>query len=110
MLLPSSNRLVPRSWNTSNGMFQTERKARIALNFFDYSDGKQFFAQPDVVEYDQKNRPQYDLILGIETMKEFGILLDFQAKMITIDEVIFQNEKHQQSARCKHTQCAKAEQ
>ncbi len=27
MLLPSSKRLVPQSWNTLNGMFQTRRKA-----------------------------------------------------------------------------------
>ncbi len=40
MLLPSSKRLVPQSWNTSNGMFQTKRKAEIKLNFFEYSDSK----------------------------------------------------------------------
>jgi hypothetical protein len=27
LLLPSSKRLVPQLWNTSNGMFQTKRKA-----------------------------------------------------------------------------------
>jgi hypothetical protein len=32
MLLPSSKRLVPQSWNTSNGMFQTKCKAEIKLN------------------------------------------------------------------------------
>ncbi len=36
MLLPSSKRLAPQSWNTSNGMFQTKRKAEIKLNFFEY--------------------------------------------------------------------------
>jgi hypothetical protein len=34
MLLPSSKRLVPQSCNTSNGMFQTKRKAEIELNLF----------------------------------------------------------------------------
>jgi hypothetical protein len=29
ILLPSLKRLVPQSWNTSNGMFQTKRKAEI---------------------------------------------------------------------------------
>jgi hypothetical protein len=33
MLLPSSKMMVPQSWNTSNGMFQTKRKAGIELNF-----------------------------------------------------------------------------
>jgi hypothetical protein len=44
--------------------------------------------EPDVVEYDEINRPQYDLILGTVSMKEFGIILNFRDKMITIDEII----------------------
>jgi hypothetical protein len=41
-----------------------------------------------VVKYDKGSKPQYDLILGTETMKELGIVLDFEAKVITIDEII----------------------
>jgi hypothetical protein len=44
MLLPSSKRLVPLSWNTSNGMIQTKRKAEIELNFFEYSNSKRYLA------------------------------------------------------------------
>jgi hypothetical protein len=44
MLLPSSKRLVPQSWNTLNGMFQTKRKAEIELSFFEYSDSKRYLA------------------------------------------------------------------
>ncbi len=40
MLLPSSKRLVPQLWNTSNGMFQTKHKRGIELNFFEYSNSK----------------------------------------------------------------------
>jgi hypothetical protein len=58
------------------------------LNFFEYSVSKKFFAEPDVVKYNKNNRPQYDLILGTNTMKELGVMLDFKAKTITIDEVI----------------------
>jgi hypothetical protein len=50
MLLPYSKRLVPQLWNTSNGIFQTKRKARVELNFLEYSDSKRFYAEPDVVE------------------------------------------------------------
>jgi hypothetical protein len=88
MLLPYSKRLVPQSWNTLNGIFQTWRKARVELNFFEYSDSKRYHVEPDVVEYDKNNRPQYDLILGTVSMKEFGIILNFKDKMITIDEII----------------------
>jgi hypothetical protein len=30
---------------------------------------------------------KYDLILGVKTIKKYGIILDFKDKMITIDEV-----------------------
>ncbi len=71
-----------------NGIFQTKGKAQIELNFFEYSKSKRFYAEPDVVEYDKDSKPQYDLILGTETMKELGIILNFKDKMITIDEII----------------------
>ncbi len=42
---------------------------------------------PDIIEYNKIDKPQYDFILGVKTMKEYGIILDFEDKMITIDEV-----------------------
>ncbi len=88
MLLPYSKRLVPQSWNTLNGIFQMWLKAWVELSFFEYSDSKRYQVEPDVVKYDENNRPQYDLILGTVSMKEFGIILNFRDKMITIDEII----------------------
>jgi hypothetical protein len=87
MLLPSSKRVVPQLWNTSNGMFQTKLKAEIELNFFEYSNSKRYLAEPDILKYDKNNRPQYDLIHGVKTMKQYGIILDIKDKMITINEV-----------------------
>ncbi len=87
MLLPSAKRLVPQSWNTSSGRFQTTRKAEKKLNFFEYSDSKRYLTAPDIVEYSKINKPQYDIILGVKTMKEYGIILDFKGKMITVDEI-----------------------
>ncbi len=78
MLFPYWKRLFPPSWNTSNGIFQTKLKARIELNFCKYSDSKRFYSEPDVVEYKNASKLQYDLILGTETMKELGIVLDFK--------------------------------
>jgi hypothetical protein len=57
------------------------------LNFFEYSDSKRYFVEPDIVEYDQNNTPQYDLILGVKTTKKYCIILDFEDKMKTVDEV-----------------------
>ncbi len=44
--------------------------------------------EPNVVEYNKDSKPQYDLILGTETMKEFGIISKFKDKMLTIDKII----------------------
>jgi hypothetical protein len=68
MLLPSAKRLVPHSWNTSSGRFQTTQKAEIVLNFFEYSDSKRYLAAPDIVENNKINRPQYDIILGVNSL------------------------------------------
>jgi hypothetical protein len=57
------------------------------MNFFEYPKSKRYLAEPDIVEYDKNNRPQYDPILGVKTMKKYGIILDFKDKMITVDEV-----------------------
>jgi hypothetical protein len=84
MLLPSSKRLVPQSWNTSYGMFQTKSKAEIELNFFEYSNSKRYLAEPNIVKYNKNNKPQYDLVLGVKTMKKYGIILDFKDKMIAV--------------------------
>jgi hypothetical protein len=62
ILLPYSKWLVPQSWNTLNGIFQTKRNVRKELNFFEYSDSKRYYSEPDVVKYKNGSRPQNDLI------------------------------------------------
>ncbi len=89
MLPPSLKRLAPQLSNTLNGMLQTKQKAEIELNFFEYSDSIRYLAEPDIVEYDKNNRPQYNLILSVKTMKKYGFILNFKDKMITVDEVEF---------------------
>jgi hypothetical protein len=88
ILLPDSKKLVSQSCKTLDGIFQTKCKARLELKFFDYSDSKRYYSKPNVAEHEKNSKPQYDLILGTETMKELGIVLDFKAKTITIDEII----------------------
>jgi hypothetical protein len=68
----------------------TKQKAEIELNFFEYSKSKRYLTEPDIVEYDKINKPPYGLILGVKTMKKYGIILDFKDKMITVDEVNYQ--------------------
>jgi hypothetical protein len=48
---------------------------------------KRYLVAPDIVEYNKINKPRYDIILGVKTIKEYGVILDFKDKMITVDEV-----------------------
>ncbi len=88
-------------------MFQTKHKDETELNFFEYSGRKKHLVEPDNVEYDKNNKPQYDLILGVKTMKQYGIVLDFKDKLIMVDEVKLpmQNINY---ARLKSSLCTKA--
>jgi len=54
-----------------------------------YSASREYTIQPDIVECDknQMNEPGFDLILGCNTLKELGIVLDFRTKEIALDEI-----------------------
>jgi hypothetical protein len=80
---------VPESWHTSNGIFHSNGRTKVRVKFFEYSASQEYTLQPDVVEYnkDTMAKPGFDLILGSNTMKELGIVLDFQTKEITLDEI-----------------------
>ncbi len=64
MLLPYLKRLVPQSWNTSNGISQTKRKARVELNFLDYFNSKRYYSEPDVVRGKRTVSRKHGLIFG----------------------------------------------
>ena len=84
-----STRQVPTSWHTSNGVFQTKGRGVIPLKFFEYSNSKRYTCKPDIVEYEKDaDQPVFDLIIGCKSMKEWGIVLDFCKKTITIDGII----------------------
>jgi hypothetical protein len=86
---PYLARQVPKSWCTSNGDFHTEGRGEIGIKFYEYSNSKEAYISPDVVEYDGEklNKPVFDLIIGVETMKRLGIVLNFNKQDITIDEI-----------------------
>ncbi len=59
------------------------------MKFFEYSNSKEFLVTPDVIEYDKNKLTKLVYVnLGCRTMKELGIILYFQTKEITIDEII----------------------
>jgi len=80
---------VPQSWGTSNGTFNTNKVGDIEISFVEYSASKKVRLQPDIVEYSPgEQAPMYDLIIGKQTMHDLGVVLDFQEKTITIDEIL----------------------
>ena len=86
---PYSARQVPKSWCTSNGDFHTEGRGEIGIKFYEYSNSKEAYIRPDIVEYDGEklNKPVFDLIIGTKSMKELDIILNFNKQEITIDEI-----------------------
>ncbi len=64
MLLPYSKKLVPQSWKTSNGISQAKRKARVELNFLNYSDSERYYSEPDAVRGKRAVSRKHGLILG----------------------------------------------
>ena len=86
--VPYTRRVTPQLWHTSMGNFKTEKLGEFELEFPEYSRSKRVALQPDIVEFDSDEyTPQFDLILGTQTMQELGIILDFKQKFITIDEI-----------------------
>ena len=68
---PYLTRQVPCSWHTSNGVFHTKGRGKLLIRFFEYSNSKEFLAEPDVFKYNQK---VFDLIIGCNSMEKLGIV------------------------------------
>ena len=67
---PYLTRQVPYSWHMSNGVFPTTGRGKLTIKFFEYSNSKEFLAEPDVFEYDKKmGKPAFDLIIGCDGKK-----------------------------------------
>ncbi len=65
---------MSKSWHTSNGRFHTNGRANLRVKFCDYSTRREAFIQLDIVEYkNPMDKPDFDLILGINTMKELEL-------------------------------------
>ena len=84
---PKTERQMVKSYHTSAGVFQTKEQAKFDMKFFEYSESKIYTIRPDIVEYDRMERPAFDLILGVQTLKRLEIVLDFRTNIIEIDNV-----------------------
>ena len=56
--------------------------------FPEFSSSKVVTLEPDVLSVPSSEPfPQYDLILGVETLHNLGCVLDFRDKKVTIDSI-----------------------
>jgi hypothetical protein len=79
----------PRIMGTSNGTFQTKKVGDIEISFVYYSGSKRVHLKPDIVKYACNGAPPaYNLILGLQTLHDLGVVLDFKEGIITIDEIL----------------------
>ena len=67
---------MPKSWHMPNGSFLTKGRSKVTLKFFEYSNSKEYFVTPDVVEFDKNKmtKPVFNFILGCKSMKELRIV------------------------------------
>jgi hypothetical protein len=56
------------------------------MKFVEYSGRKYYEITPDVIECDKMEKPVFDLIIDVKTMKKLGIVLDFWTSKIKIDQ------------------------
>ena len=64
-------------------------KGGIRVKFFDFSASREYLLQPDIVEYDTEAMIKlgFDRIVGSNSMKEIGNVLNFQTKETTLDKI-----------------------
>ncbi len=89
MPFPYMARKAPKSQHTSNRSFQTNRRRKVRVKFSEYSASRENLLQPDIAKYDKDimTKSGFGLILGSNTMKELGIVIDFWTKEITLDDI-----------------------
>jgi len=76
----------PQIWRTSNGTFKTTKVGRFEMKFPMFSESKLVKLKPDIISMPRETSPPvYDMIIGIETMQDLGIILDFSNNQITLD-------------------------
>ena len=82
--IPYKERYAPQKWRTSNGTFKTTKVGRFEMKFPMFSESKLVKLKPDIISMPEGTSPPvYDMIIGIETMQDLGIILDFSDNQIT---------------------------
>ena len=86
--VPCKKRIAPQKWCTSNGTFVTYKVGNnLEFIFPEFSESRTVTISPDIFELPKMSpQPAFNLIIGIETMTKLGMVLNFDDKMIMIDQ------------------------
>ena len=73
-------------WHTSNGDFATFDTGEVELIFPEFSSSKSARFEPDIIYLDENaKKPQYDLIIGTESLEKLNVIMDFSQGTLTMD-------------------------
>ena len=86
--VPHKKRIAPQRWCTSSGTFVTDKVGNnLEFIFPEFSESRMVTISPDIFELPKTSpQPAFDLIISVETMSKLGVILNFNDKMITIDQ------------------------
>ena len=91
--VPYTRRNAAQRWRTSNGTFETSKVGSLDLVFPNISESKIASLKPDIFEISaEAKKPAYDLIIGVKSMINMGVILDFKTKKVTLDEITLDME------------------
>ena len=87
-IIPRKKRFAPQKWRTSSGTFETKDVGGLDIAFPEFSRSKKACFRPDIVRIGENEpAPVYDLIVGVKSLANMGVVLDFAAGTLTIDKV-----------------------
>jgi hypothetical protein len=80
-----TQKAYPDTWGTSNGAFKTTEVVHLNMILPEFSQAKLMSTNADVKIISKKDKPAYDLIIGIETLAKWRAQFDFIDRTITLD-------------------------
>ena len=81
----STARKNSRTWETANGTFTTESVAKLGISLPEFSTKNIIVHTFHVAP---KGLLDYDLIMGVDVMRNVGLVLDFQEKTMSWNDIV----------------------
>ena len=68
------------------GILRPLKLAMLTLNSQNFLETRFFSVEPDTIVLDKNApNPAFDMILGVDILREFGVILNFAEEIVTID-------------------------